>query len=295
MLNSYSYNNVDDSQARSLISELLHESRLYRSGQDYQEMLDFVVRLRNFAPFNAFLLHTQKPGLRFAAFASDWRRRFERTVKEGARPLVIMWPFSPVAWVYDVEDTDGPDLPRDIAEAFRATGPIDQYSIKWFIQSLAKHGIETLQGEYGDGLAGFICKPDSVTTEIVKRVEKTKEPKADKEKSHYRIRLNQAHSPSLRFATLTHELAHLFLGHLGYDGYLKITDRRNIAHELREIEAESVCYIVCRRNGVEPDSWRYLANFRQCEELLARLDYYPLLKAAGRIETVLELATHSRF
>lgn len=289
------YDNPQESQARSLISELLHESRLYRGGQDYQEMLDFVVRLRNFAPFNAFLLHTQKPGLRFAAFASDWRKRFGRSIKEGARPMVIMWPFSPVAWVYDVEDTEGLDLPRDITEAFRATGAIDKYRINEFTRLLAKQGIETLQVEYGDGLAGFISRPDGAITEIVKHSRKTEEPKTAKEKSIYRIRLNQAHHPSLRFATLIHELAHLFLGHLGYDGFFKIPDRRGMSHELKEIEAESVCYIVCRRNGVEPDSWRYLANLRQFEELLADLDYYPLLKAAGRIETVLELAAHSRF
>lgn len=36
--------------ARSLLSELSEDSRLYRSGQDYQQMLDFLVRLRNFAP-----------------------------------------------------------------------------------------------------------------------------------------------------------------------------------------------------------------------------------------------------
>ena len=41
-------------QARSLLSQLLDDSKLYRQGQDYQDMLDFVVRLRNFAPFNAF-------------------------------------------------------------------------------------------------------------------------------------------------------------------------------------------------------------------------------------------------
>ena len=44
---------------RSLLSELLEDSKLYKSGQDYQEMLDFVVRLRNFVPFNAFILHIQ--------------------------------------------------------------------------------------------------------------------------------------------------------------------------------------------------------------------------------------------
>jgi hypothetical protein len=41
----------------------------YTLGKDYKEPLNFVVRLRNFAPFNAMLLQVQKPGLRFAASA----------------------------------------------------------------------------------------------------------------------------------------------------------------------------------------------------------------------------------
>ena len=51
------------------------------------------------------LLQVQKPGLTYAASAWDWKTRFDRTIKEGARPLVILWPFSPVAFVYDVLDT----------------------------------------------------------------------------------------------------------------------------------------------------------------------------------------------
>ena len=50
---------------RSLLDELLTESKLYRTGKDYRALLDFVVRLRNFAPFNAMLLQVQKPGLLF--------------------------------------------------------------------------------------------------------------------------------------------------------------------------------------------------------------------------------------
>lgn len=49
--------------ARSLLDQLLIDSRLYTQSQDYKELLDFVVRLRNFAPFNAMLLQIQKPGL----------------------------------------------------------------------------------------------------------------------------------------------------------------------------------------------------------------------------------------
>ena len=89
---------------RSLLADLLEDSRLYHTSKDYADLLDFVSRLRNFAPFNAMLLHVQKPGLTFAASAWDWKTRFNRTIKEDARPLVILWPFCPVALVYDVLD-----------------------------------------------------------------------------------------------------------------------------------------------------------------------------------------------
>src|SRR3984893_528149 len=87
---------------RSLLDTLLTDSRLYRATAAYKELLDFVVRLRNFAPFNAMLLQMQKPGLTYAASAVDWWTRFGRNPKEGTRPLLILWPFGPVALVYDV-------------------------------------------------------------------------------------------------------------------------------------------------------------------------------------------------
>jgi hypothetical protein len=57
---------------RSLFDTLLTQSRLYHTSTDYMALLDFVVRLRNFAPFNAMLLQMQKPGLRYAA-SVPWR------------------------------------------------------------------------------------------------------------------------------------------------------------------------------------------------------------------------------
>jgi hypothetical protein len=74
----------------------------------------FVCRLRNFAPFNAMILHLQRPGLRFAASEFDWKTCFRRNVREGAHPLIILWPFGPIALVYDLEDTEGLPLPRSL-------------------------------------------------------------------------------------------------------------------------------------------------------------------------------------
>ena len=58
---------LETEAARALLDQLLADSRLYRTGKDYRALLDFVIRLRNFAPFNAMLLQVQKPGLMYAA------------------------------------------------------------------------------------------------------------------------------------------------------------------------------------------------------------------------------------
>ena len=100
---------------RALLDQLLEDSRLYKRSKDYKELLEFVVKLRNFAPFNAMLLQVQKPGLSYAASEKDWLERFGCRLKVGARPLLILWPFSPVALVYDVMDVEGGSLPRDVA------------------------------------------------------------------------------------------------------------------------------------------------------------------------------------
>ncbi|RZO86860.1 MAG: hypothetical protein EVA65_00865 [Oceanococcus sp.] len=63
----------EQDKARSLLDQLLADSRMYKSSDDYNALLDFVVRLRDFAPFNAMLLQVQKPGLSYAASAKDWR------------------------------------------------------------------------------------------------------------------------------------------------------------------------------------------------------------------------------
>ncbi len=48
--------------ARKLLDQLLSDSRLYTQSKDYKELLEFVVRLRNFAPFNAMLLQVMEGG-----------------------------------------------------------------------------------------------------------------------------------------------------------------------------------------------------------------------------------------
>jgi len=117
----------------------------------------------------------------------------------------------------------------------------------------------------GDAHAGFI---------------KLKPSDDQKLKPDYQLRINRNHSLATQFVTLAHELAHLYLGHLGADAYLKVTDRSRLKHSATELEAESVAYLVSHRRGISAKSQSYL---------------YHLTKAAGQIEDVLGIAAHTLF
>jgi len=268
--------------ARALLDQLLTDSRLYRTGADYKNLLDFVVRLRNVAPFNAMLLQLQKPGLRFSASAFDWHERFGRTIKDGARPLLILWPFGPVATVYDVQDTEGKELPEDV-NCFIARGEIDDAVFNGFAKKLTSKNVQWQEFDGGDSKAGSI--------RLIRRADPAKE----KDRTTYRMMINRNHSLAVRFVTLIHELGHLFLGHLAPDKALSVPKRHSLTHAERELEAESVAYIVAERNGVHSKSETYLANFVQQSTRIDDLDVYQIMRAAGQVEMLLGLISHTQF
>jgi hypothetical protein len=273
-------NTTEAVKTHALLDMLLEKSRLYKHSQDYMDLLDFVVRLRNFAPFNAMLLQVQKPGLRFAASEFEWRRTFGRWIKEGARPLIILWPFGPVALVYDVVDTEGAYLPEDV-QAFISTGAMSEQYIKHVFTLLYKKHIHCDLFDHGDDHAGYI---------------RIMQPPIDnKNRGEYKLIINRNHSPAVQFTTLAHELGHLCLGHLGRDKKLNIPLRSSLSLEQQELEAESVAYIICERNGVRTKSYAYLSGYIHSNTAMADLDVYQIMRAAGQVETLLQLDDRTQY
>ena len=255
-----------------LLGTLLDDAAAYRSSAHYRDLLRFVARMRRFSPFNALLLHRQKPGLRFAASARDWRRRWKRTVQADARPLVVLIPFGPVGFVYDMLDTralpGAPPLPRD-AYAFPATGNVTKPALKAIVAAVEAKGIRVREVDEGDWHAGRLLRSGDA----------------------YTLKVNRNHPHPTRFTTLAHELGHLYLGHLGGDAKRRIPDRRHVAERWCEVEAESVAYLVGHRHGVEPVSDAYLSGFIEAGEPIGRsLDIERVMRAAGAVEGVMGLA-----
>ena len=101
----------DEAPERALLQQLIAETHLYSTQAEAQALFDFVSRLRGMAPFNAMLVHIQKPGITHAATARDWADVFGRNPKHDARPLIVLRSMGPVDFVFDFQDTEGADLP----------------------------------------------------------------------------------------------------------------------------------------------------------------------------------------
>ena len=103
-----------DEDVISTIDAVLRQSAVYRSSRTYGDMVDFMSRFRDYAPYNLMLVRVQNPSCSFFATANDWRRRFRRSVKEDARPMLILAPMRPVMAVYALDDTEGGELPDEL-------------------------------------------------------------------------------------------------------------------------------------------------------------------------------------
>ena len=177
-------------------------------------------------------------------------------------------------------DTEGDPLPEDVA-SFVAVGSIGEDRLRSFESLLRKKRISLCWVDAGDRNAGLI--------RVVQR------PTDEKQATQYRVHVNRNHDPAVQFTTLAHELGHLYVGHLGPDSKLKIPGRRRLSHEQKEIEAESVAFIVCQRNGINPKSQTYLSSFVDSDTAIDDVDVYQVMRAAGQVETTLGLAARSQF
>ena len=93
-------------------------------------------------------------------------------------------------------------------------------------------------------------------------------------------------SPEAQYATIAHELAHLYCGHLGSPDIKLWPDRQNLDHVTEEFEAESVSFLVCQRHCIQTTSPEYLSNFVRNHTEIPQMSMESVMRAAGLIETM---------
>lgn len=248
------------------IDQLVQSGIEYRQSENFRELVSFMAKFRDYAPYNNMLVRIQNPSCSFYATAADWKRRFDRTLKEDARPMLILAPMHPVMLVYDVDQTEGKALPDAYDQFAQFDG---EWSWKW-LENLTKNALRyKIRVDYralSSSHAGFatLARPESGW----KR----------------RIVIHEALDEPSRFGVFCHEIGHILLGHLGGDEDLWWPSRMNLDHHSMEIEAEATAYIVTQRLGLVGSSAAYVsAHLKDGEALPRGVSLDNIAKVAGKV------------
>jgi hypothetical protein len=292
---------------RQEVLQLVKQAMEAPTPTQFIEFLEFTRRFRRLSVWNARMAYIQRPGASVVASEVEWLAQGRR-VKPDAVPILILWPFGPIAIVYELVDTlpeidraafkdpfavDGHVPPKVFATLDRELKKARNFHIKIDYRRLGynlagqatSHGTAPLvftelplpQGATIGNLSH--AKPDA------KFIEQTKTG------PHYQITLNDGLKPMEAFTTLAHELGHIFCGHLGAcagksdrdDNQSGWPDRRHLGKAEREIEAEAVAYLVAGRAGLVTCSADYLNPYVK-EVEMSCIDVDLVVRAAARIE-----------
>lgn len=251
----------------STIDELLHSSLDYRNSEKFQELISFIARFKEYSPYNNMLVRLQNPTCTYFARQKVWYERFGRTLKEDARPMLILAPMHPVILVYDLDQTEGRPLPEELERFSQFEGEWDPIWLERVVTNAERHyhikvDFKKLSTTYS-GFATNAC---------------------DRDKWKMRTVIHNGLDGPSCFGVLCHELAHILLGHLGCEGHHWWPSRMGINRHAAEIEAEACAYIVTTRFRLEGTSSQYLSRYLIEERLPGTVSLDMIAKVASRIE-----------
>jgi hypothetical protein len=264
------------------LDQLFYDVGAYRKSAEFKKLLEFVNRFPNIAPYNAMLMHIQKPGSRYVASASEWESRFGRSVSPGARPLVILRPFGPVAFLFELGDTDGRPFPEDLMNPFKVEGEISDSHFNTLVNNLKCDGISFNEADHGISSGGFAQINQSRREQTIVRNKKEFQVRV-----LYDMVVNRNHSKEIKFTTILHELGPIYCGHLGTPHPQWWDDRRGLGRNVEEFEAESICWMVCGRLGINNPSAEYLSGYLDSKGEIPYISIDSVLKATGAIESMI--------
>lgn len=212
----------------------------------WKQYLAFCSKFHNYSHSNIMLILLQRPNATRVAGFNTWRNTFGRTVKKGEKGIAILAPVPykvehenidgaktaetklrfQTAYVFDVSQTSGRELPR----------PIDEL------------------GASVTGYASVLCLLKDISPFPVEIKEIEGSAKGFCNFAEQTICVNSGMSEAQTIKTLIHEIAHAGLhDRQRRDG----KDKNAIDCRTAEVEAESIAFVVCNYLGIDSSEYTF--------------------------------------
>ena len=183
--------------------------------------------------------------------------------------MLILAPMHPVMLVYDLDSTEGPALPQELQQFAKFEGEWDP---------------ERLSRTVANASTRDLIRIDTVKLSSTNAGFATISPGQGGMKM--RIGLHDELDEPSRYGVLLHELAHIYLGHLGGDKDGWWPSRGDLARRAMEVEAEAVAHVVSRRAGLKGASPHYVSRYLDGDATLQAISLDLIAKVAGRLESM---------
>lgn len=271
------------------IERLFTDVRNYRNSDSFRELITFCAKFKQLSPYNAWMAQLQCPMARFLLTEKEWRNRYNRKLCANARPIIILVPFGPIGMVFDISDTipvennlfafSNDEILSSLARPYRTTGKIDNTTLDRMLNNLAYNGIAWKYFKVAADFGAEIRVNHDNKLQIKTVKGEIVYP------NDYLISVNSNAIGGEFFASLCHELGHLFCHHLP-NPHAK-WNVRHLSHKEEEFEAETVSWLVCERAGVKNPSEHYLAGYTDEKGDIPPISINTVLLAVGEIERMM--------
>lgn len=286
------YHYEKKNQLQEITKKLEDGIRDLQSSDAYRHYLDVMSRFHHYSMSNCILIAMQKPDASRVAGYTAWEKNFQRHVKRGEKGIKIIAPAPytvskqraktdpltgkavlnkngkpetevvnvmvqnfKVTTVFDVNQTEGKELPELVHEL---KADVENYSK--FMTAIQKFSPVPME---------FSDMPGTAAKGYYDQLEK-------------KIVIRNGMSESQTMKTAIHELSHALL----HDKDTGSEKDRAAERSVKEVEAESVAYVVCQHFGIDTSdySFGYVVGWSKDRELSdLKTSLNTIQKTAGRI------------
>lgn len=250
------------------------------------DLLDQAANLRQHKLFNALLACLQRPHADYLLPSHEWEGRWRRRVLPNEHPIVLLVPFAPVGFYFDVSQTGETERSRQLPGRFENPYRMEYVQDAGAALAALKakvllNGVRVSEAPLGHRLAGHIRRASGGTQQTPVRV--GSRTVTEMRPVRFEVTLNRNYTDTEQLATFAHEIGHLYCGHLGGAKSDWWPDRKGLDESMREYEAESVARLVFRRIAPEVELPDHLEQYFQPGAPVPDAGWSRVVSASDRI------------